>query len=81
MEYYAIYVFDMRFPRLYNGGARRMRMDFEEYRALTARGEYLTAGSAVHRFMVAAAEDARRITCEINNVFIRTTNCARFSRG
>lgn len=69
MEYHAIYVFDMRFPRLYNGGARRMRMNFEEYRALTARGEYLTAGSAVHRFMVAAAEDARRITCEINNVF------------
>ncbi len=44
-------------------------MDIEEYRALAARGEYLTAGSEAHLLMVAAAEAARRVTCEINNTF------------
>lgn len=44
-------------------------MDISEYKARIARGEYLTAGSEAHRFMLDAALQAQRITAEINGAF------------
>lgn len=44
-------------------------MTAEEYIAYVKEHSYLTAGSPVHDCMHEAAEEARRITCEINNSF------------
>ena len=44
-------------------------MTAEEYIAYVKEHSYLTAGSPVHACMHEAAEEARRITCEINNSF------------
>ena len=44
-------------------------MEIEEYKEKTRRGEYLAAGSDAHLLMHRAAEEARRITCEMNNAF------------
>ncbi len=44
-------------------------MEIAEYKARMARREYLTAGSDAHMLMHRAAEDARRIVCEINGAF------------
>ena len=44
-------------------------MEIAEYKARMARREYLTAGSGAHLLMHRAAEDARRIACEINGAF------------
>ena len=44
-------------------------MDIDEYKASTARGEYIEAGSEKHILMQKAAEDARKITCTINNSY------------
>ncbi len=44
-------------------------MDHEEYKARTARGEYIAAGSEAHVFMTDAAREAQRITAEINGAY------------
>ena len=44
-------------------------MDHEEYKARTARGEYIAAGSESHVFMTDAAREAQRITAEINGAY------------
>lgn len=44
-------------------------MDHEEYKARTARGEYIEAGSEAHVFMTDAAREAQRITAEINGAY------------
>ncbi len=41
-------------------------MELEEYRALTARREYIAAGSQAHLFMTEAAREAQRVTAELN---------------
>lgn len=41
-------------------------MELEEYRALTARREYIAAGSQAHLFMMEAAREAQRVTAELN---------------
>lgn len=55
-------------------------MDIEEYKALTAKGAYLEAGSPAHEVMHAAAAEARKITAEINNAYhTQEELCALFS--
>lgn len=56
-------------------------MELEEYRALTARREYIAAGSPAHIFMTATAREAQRITAEMNGAY-RTAGQLRalFSR-
>ena len=44
-------------------------MDHEEYKARTARVEYIAAGSEAHVFMTDAAREAQRITAEINGAY------------
>lgn len=44
-------------------------MQTEEYKALTARREYIAAGSEAHRFMTDAAREAQRITAQINGAY------------
>ena len=44
-------------------------MQTEEYKALTARREYIAAGSEAHRFMADAAREAQRITAQINGAY------------
>ena len=44
-------------------------MQLEEYKRRAGRGERIAAGSDAHLFMHGAAEEARRITCEMNNAF------------
>ncbi len=48
---------------------REAKMDIQTFRAKTARGERIYAGSDAHILMHSAAEEARRITCEINGKF------------
>lgn len=42
-------------------------MDTEEYKQMTARGEYIQAGGEAHLLMHSAAQEARRITCRMND--------------
>ena len=44
-------------------------MDIEEYKALTARGGYLSADGALQRFMNEAADEAQKITARINGTY------------
>ena len=44
-------------------------MNEKEFNALTAKGEYIEGGSEAHVFMGEAAEEARRITSEMNSAF------------
>lgn len=44
-------------------------MTAEEYKAFTARGEFIYGNSEVQTFMRAAAREAQRITAEINGSF------------
>ena len=44
-------------------------MNEKEFNALTAKGEYIEGGSEAHVFMGEAAEEARRITSEMNGAF------------
>ncbi len=44
-------------------------MTAEEYRAFTARGEFIFGQGEVHAFMRAAAREAQRITAEINGSY------------
>lgn len=44
-------------------------MQLEEYKRRAGRGEHIAAGSDAHLLMHGAAEEARRITCEMNNTF------------
>lgn len=42
-------------------------MELEEYKARTARREYIAEGSEAHLLMIDAAREAQRITAEINS--------------
>ena len=44
-------------------------MNIEEYKALTARGGYLSADGALQRFMNEAADEAQKITARINGTY------------
>ena len=42
-------------------------MTIEEYKRITARGDYIAGGSPTHEFMHAASQQAIKITSEINS--------------
>lgn len=52
-----------------NNKQKEFVMDIEQYKKFVASGERIIAGSEAHQLMNKAADDARKITCQINGEY------------